>query len=94
MHAHSPEDSIDYRAFLSKTQEWDNQIHELLGMHTISLLGSETFHLVQMNVDGAPTWTYWVKAEPAEAPCPDCGRPLYRTTHGLVCSGCLQDNQS
>ena len=66
MHAHSPEENVDYRAFLAKTQEWDGQIHELLGMHEVFLLNADSFYLVQMNVGGRPKWSYWTKIEPSD----------------------------
>ena len=92
MHSASPDENVNYSEFLSRTQEWDSQIHELLGMHTISLLGAEAFHLVQMNVDGAPRWTHWVRAEPSDACCPECGQPLYHTKDGFLCSRCMQED--
>lgn len=71
MHAHSPDEDVDYRRFLMRTQEWDDQIHELLGMHQVFLLGvPDAFFLVQMNVNGRPTWTQWGKVEPPDSPLP------------------------
>ncbi len=71
MHAHSPDESVEYSRFLVRTQEWDDQIHELLGMHQVFLLGvPDAFFLVQMNVNGRPKWTRWEQVEPAESPLP------------------------
>ncbi|MCY3920075.1 MAG: hypothetical protein OXG38_09750 [Chloroflexi bacterium] len=71
MHAHSPDEDVDYSQFLVRAQEWDDQIHELLGMHKVFLLGvPDAFFLVQMNVNGLPTWTRWDKVEPADSLLP------------------------
>ena len=95
MHAHSPADPPDYREFLAKTEEWDGQIHELLGMHQIFLIGiPDAFFLVQMNVDGQPKWTPFLRAEPRDSVCPECGTPLWETMDGLVCRLCIQGAQS
>ena len=59
MHARAPNEQLDYREFLEKAHQWYSQIHRLLEMHTIQLLRADTFCLVQMNVGGKPTWTYW-----------------------------------
>lgn len=69
MHAHSPEEEVDYGQFLVRTQEWDDQIHELLEMHKVYLLGvPDAFFLVQMNVNGRPTSTRWEQLDPADMP--------------------------
>ncbi|MDE0495548.1 MAG: hypothetical protein F4Y05_05510 [Acidimicrobiaceae bacterium] len=69
MHAHLPGESVDYGGFLLRTRAWDEQIHELLAMHQVFLLGvPDAFFLVQMNVDGRPTWSQWAKIESGEPP--------------------------
>ena len=35
MHAHLPDERVGYGGFLVRTQQWDDQIHELLGMHRV-----------------------------------------------------------
>jgi len=63
MHAQPPDHNVDYGGFLEKANEWDDQIHELLGMHQVFLFGvPDEFFLVQMNVHGRPRWTRWTKA--------------------------------
>lgn len=94
MHAHSPDEHVNYREFLAKAQEWDSQIHELLGMHTVALLGAEDFCLVQMNVEGNPRWSYWTRTEPTDASCPDCGQPLFKSKEELLCPSCIRSTKS
>ena len=94
MHAHFPDEDVDYQEFLANTQKWDSQIHELLGMHKITLLGSESFCLVQMNVAGAPRWTRWSRVESSESTCPDCGEQLFKSEDGLLCSTCIRGGRS
>ena len=90
LHARDPSDPIDFRKFLEKTQGWESKIHELLGMHKIRLLGSDTFCLVQMNVNGSPKWSQWIAVEPSDQNCAECGDILYKSKEGLLCSNCMQ----
>ena len=64
MHAHLPDDDVGYPDFLDMTQVWRVQIHDLLAMHQVRLLGvPDEFFLVQMNVNGRIAWTRWSKLQ-------------------------------
>lgn len=94
MHAHSPTEEVAYREFLAKTIEWDSQIHELLSMHQIRLLGADSFCLVQMNVDGVPKWSPWARIERTGAKCDQCGQLLFKSNEALHCPSCMQTSES
>ena len=63
MHAHFPDESIDYHGFSADTVKWDGWIHELLQMHQVFLIDSGSFYLVQMNVNGTPVWSPWSRLD-------------------------------
>ena len=65
MHAHLPDDDVSYSDFLDRTRVWAAQIHVLLAMHQVHLLGvPDEFFLVQMNVNGRIACTQWSILEP------------------------------
>ena len=90
MHAHFTDEQPDLHEFLLNTQIWDNQIHELLQMHEVFLLNSDSFCLVQMNVDGTPRWSYWEKVEQTDRSCSVCGHQLFKSDKELLCPTCIQ----
>ena len=59
VHARAPIKQLDPIKSLNVHAGLESKILKLLGMHTIQLIDSSSFALVQMNVNGKVTWTYW-----------------------------------